>query len=916
LVLAAPLAAEPVPPLPDGAFSIVALPDTQAYSAGSPETFDAEVQWILDNRDAQRIRFVTHVGDIVDDNGSPKEWDVAKRSMRKLHGAVPYGLAVGNHDMVRATGDCSNFLKVFPESLFEEFPWYGAAYKNNANSWQVFSAAGMDFIIVHIECNAPDGVLAWAGSVLAEHPTRRAIITTHMYLGPLDNPQQPEDYYDAPKGRMRWKKCHGAAGNTPQQMWDKRFRKHPNLFLILCGDQSRTQALYQRATGDAGNAVHEVLSDYRGGNLRVYRFVPANDEVEVFTYSPTAQTLCDATTIVPQRSRHQFSFPYDMLDPNERAADHILSQAGLARGYCLDYGAGDATLARHLAARSQLTIIGVEEDARKVEAGRRSLHEDDAYGTQITLHQAGLDQLPYRDYAAALVVSSAILETGRCPGSAAEMFRMVRPDGGLAVIGQPPGCPKPLSEQDLRAWLDAAQLDYAITNTPADGIWARIERGPLPGAGEWTHMWADVGNTACSRDRRTTDRFAVLWFGEPGPAVMVDRHWEPVSPLYKAGRLFVPGFDRIVCVDAYNGARLWDLELPNSSRIAMMRDAGNLALGERLLRVAVEEKCLQVDVATGQIADTLAVLEPGRDWGYVALDDNALFGSEQIPKASYLAATTGRGAEGNQLGRGDNRFLITSKALFSLDAATGDLRWRYANEQAVIANPTICIGGDGVYCFESTEPSCVTDADGRVLMADFTKDAGESLVKLDRASGRVVWRRRHDVACRHVFHLSCAQDVLVASGCTSVRGHYWYHLRAFSAADGSLLWEKDLDSGFDTKDTDHGKQDKHPLIIGDTVQLKQGNFDLATGEPLGLAFTTSNCADCAASMNHVFTRNDGVARVISLSEGGAGAPLCSVMRPGCYISIIPAGGVIMLPAFSAGCTCNHSIQTSIAWLPQ
>ena len=600
---------------------------------------------------------------------------------------------------------------------------------------------------------------------------------------------------------------------------------------------------------------------------------------------------------------------------HEQAAGYILGQTGITKGYCIDYGAGEGDLARELARRSQLEIVGVEEDARKVEAGRVALHGVDAYGVQVTLHQGKLDKLGYQDFAAALVVCSAILERGQCPGSAAEMFRMVRPDGGMAFVGQPPGCSVSLREDELRAWLDEAGLEYTITNSPSEGLWARIERGPLPGAGEWTHMWADLGNTACSGDTRTTDRWGVLWFGEPGPRVMVDRHWEPVSPLYKQGRLFVPGFDRVVCVDAYNGARLWDLETPNSSRIAMMRDAGYLALDEKYLHLAVADRCLEVDVQTGQVADTLRVATAERDWGYVAVDDTRLFGSEQLPKASYLAATTGRGAEGNQLGRGDNRFLITSKALFCRDKAAGTEHWHYSNPEAVIANPTICIG-DGVYFFESTEPACVSDTDGRVLMADFTKDAGEFLVKVDVASGELVWRRQHDVVCRHVFHLSYAHGVLLASGCTTVSGNYWYHLRAYNAGDGALLWEKDLDSTFGADDTDHGKQDKHPMIIGETVQLKQGNFELATGKPLGLSFATSNCADCAASMNHVFTRNNSVATIISLREGGNGAPLCSVLRPGCYISIIPAGGVIMLPAFSAGCTCSHSIQTSIAWLPQ
>jgi hypothetical protein len=226
------------------------------------------------------------------------------------------------------------------------------------------------------------------------------------------------------------------------------------------------------------------------------------------------------------------------------------------------------------------------------------------------------------------------------------------------------------------------------------------------------------------------------------------------------------------------------------------------------------------------------------------------------------------------------------------------------------------MGGGGIYFVESREPTAVADADGRVTMADFTKGPAEYLVKLDKRTGQVHWRHQRDMTCRHVFHLSYAKGMLVASGCTTVSGNFWYHLRAYKADDGSLAWQQDLDSRFSHNDKNHGKQDKHPVIVGDTVMLKQGNFNLYDGTALGLTFSTSNCADVAASMKHAFTRNGGVARIINLEKGGQGRPLCSVLRPGCYISIIPAGGVIMLPAFSAGCTCDHAIQTTMTWLPK
>jgi len=314
-----------LPAAPSDSFSIVVIPDTQRYEKGKSgvltnPTFDSWTDWIASHLDTQRIRFVSHVGDIVDRNND-EQWELARRYMDKLHGRVPYGICVGNHDMTSA-GDSRLFQEVFPKSRFAEFDWYGGSFENhdgnqsisgnNANSVQLFEAGGLEFVYLHLECNAPDTVLAWADSVLESHKDRRAIVTTHMDLGPLEKPKAANDYYDAPKGRMKWKKCHGARGNTSQQLWEKCFRKHANLFLICSGDQSRTQALRMETTGDHGNVVHALLSDYGFSGLRVMRFLPARNQIEVLTWDPVSGDLCESTKIVPDRDQHQFILNYKM----------------------------------------------------------------------------------------------------------------------------------------------------------------------------------------------------------------------------------------------------------------------------------------------------------------------------------------------------------------------------------------------------------------------------------------------------------------------------------------------------------------------------------------------------------------------------------------------------------------------------
>ncbi len=312
---------------PEGTFSVVVIPDTQGYrglgTKAEPDSvasivnpvFEAHTRWIAENLASQRIAFVSHVGDIVDKNVDG-QWAVAKQHMDVLHGKVPYGIVVGNHDMT-GEGDSSLFQKYFPAERFAGFDWYGGSFEgdlerpghsgNNANSYQLFSAEGVDFIILHLECNAPDNVVAWANGLLGEHANRKAIISTHMDLGPLHRPKNNAGYVSDPKGRMAWKKCHRDRGNTPEQLWDKLYSKHANLIMVCSGDQSRTSALYLPRKGDNGNVVHGLLSDYTSsGPLRIYRFTPAENTIQVISYDTTLDEVIEESRYVPRRENHQF----------------------------------------------------------------------------------------------------------------------------------------------------------------------------------------------------------------------------------------------------------------------------------------------------------------------------------------------------------------------------------------------------------------------------------------------------------------------------------------------------------------------------------------------------------------------------------------------------------------------------------
>jgi len=323
----------PLPAMPPGTFTFVIIPDTQTYLGrdckATPDSKDpvtnpnleAQIDWILEHREEQNILFVSHVGDIVDKN-KVEQWSVAKEHLDRLHGIVPFSLTVGNHDMT-SKGDAGLFQQHFPASSFSAYPWYLGSYHhsrpdqnvsaNNVNSAQVFSAGGLDFIHLSLECNAPDEVLDWADDLLREYSSRRALITTHMDLGIREKPKTEEGYILDPKGRMKWTKIHGKRGNSGEQMWEKLYRKHANLAFIFSGDQSRTTALKLTTTGNHGQPVTAMLSDYLSQPvLRLLRFVPAEDRIHVLTYDVIQEVLVDDTPYVHEIDQHQFTLEYPM----------------------------------------------------------------------------------------------------------------------------------------------------------------------------------------------------------------------------------------------------------------------------------------------------------------------------------------------------------------------------------------------------------------------------------------------------------------------------------------------------------------------------------------------------------------------------------------------------------------------------
>lgn len=614
-------------------------------------------------------------------------------------------------------------------------------------------------------------------------------------------------------------------------------------------------------------------------------------------------------------------YPDDKLSGlYESAAEAIVEQTGVTKGYCLVLGCGTGRLAAELAKRTDLMIYGIEPDAEKAQSARRALSAAGLYGSRVCVDQGSLSSLPYSDYFANLVVSEDALVSGRVRGSAGEVLRVLKPIGGTVCIGQPARARravKPISARAIQRWLSAGGMKGA-EQTKGEGVWVKYVRGPLQGAGSWTHQYGNPGNTASSEDELVKCPLGVLWYGDPGPDKVVNRHLGAAAPLSINGRVFLQGRNLIMCFDAYNGLMYWEREIPGAYRVGMVRECSNLAANEDSLFVATGAKCLRLDAATGETVATydLPPSDDGgkRNWAYVAVVGDLLYGS-----------TSSKAQE--------------SDSVFAVDVKTGDLQWVHKGQR--IRNNTIAIDGGRVFFADNSatkeqREEALKDKiealkarkgiDDAAAEKELEKADVRIAVALDAKTGRVLWERPIDLTdCGgRVLSAIASQGVLLFCG-AHANGHYWpqflggeYAARratALSAQDGRLLWSKAI--GYRIR----------PLVIGDTLYAEPWAFDLRTGKqktrthPItGLASRWEferpghHCGTISGCPNTLFFRSGSIG-YYDLT-GDYGTSHFSGQRPGCWINTIPANGLAVIPEASSGCVCLFAIQCTVVLEPR
>ncbi|OHB66491.1 MAG: hypothetical protein A2Y77_03170 [Planctomycetes bacterium RBG_13_62_9] len=695
--------------------------------------------------------------------------------------------------------------------------------------------------------------------------------------------------------------------------------------LVVVGGQDEVCA-FSRDNGDCvckakveGNARSLAIAD---GHLYV-----STDKGRIYCFA--AKRTNDSGSRVVRHSKPPISAPYpqDELTPVYRAAaEAIIMETGVTKGYCLVLGAEQGRLAFELAKRTELHVIGIEPDPSKVKTARAALDSAGVYGSRVVIDQGDLSALPYSNYFANLIVSDSLLLTGRIPGDSAQLARHLKPCGGVICLGMPANRlakQSVLSAAGLTGWLDSLQLGRSrIRET--NGLWAVLKRGTLPGAGQWTHQYADAGNTTCSNDRVLGGPLGLLWFGEPGQAPMVNRHDAAAAPLAVNGKLFIQGENIVMAYDSYNGALLWQREIPGAMRTRLKaRECGNLAASDDSFFVAVGDKCLRLDTETGKTRATYPLPAQGDDkashWGFLAYADGVLYGSPA-----------------RQLG--------VSEKVFAIDIATGEVLWQHAGKN--IVNLTIALGDGWLFFVDSsltpeqresllrqdkTRLASLTSEEARQAEAALKKLDVRMATALDARTGGRLWETPVDVTdCSGIgigggeltamYH----DGVVVLCG-ANANGHYWKQflagqfserrLVALSGRTGETLWARDANY-------------RHrPVLVGGAVIAEPWSFDLKTGRqktrpnpisgietPWQFLRPGHHCGAISACSQMLLMRSGFTAYYDLLED--TGIRHFAGQRAGCWINAIAADGLALVPEASAGCICLYPIVCSLALEPR
>jgi len=577
--------------------------------------------------------------------------------------------------------------------------------------------------------------------------------------------------------------------------------------------------------------------------------------------------------------------PFISQRKGEGAAQSLF-KSKILKGMVALHGNGVDEIALDLVAKTDVIVALLSFDSEQAKTWREKLYKAGVYGSRVTVyHAAFLEDLPI-----ALNTFNYVYTTSADKKQIEKLKSLVKPEGFLASNVE-----QSQSKGFKKAKLDS--LNVLVKNSPVN-------------SGEWKSQYGNGGNTTYTGEGlnglSATDKLRLQWIGRPGGSFGIDRNPRMPAPLASKGRLFHQGMNRMAAIDSHNGTILWSLEIPDLRRVNIPRDASNWCTDGDNLYTAVKDQLLIIDCKNGVIKSSMKVPDSKNfDWGYIGEEKDRIYGSSIRKNSQYNDYWSGA----SWYDKVDNHSTakVCSTSFFVFNKSTGKALWRY--RKGLIINTTISHYDDKIYFVECRHPDMLALKQSRT--ADPKLWEKQYLVCLDAKSGDEIVSKPIDTPDGNVvFYLQVSKEGIFTTASNSKDKKY--HITAFSHT-GSKLWQ----SAHVWPDgrAHHSSHMQHPVIIEDKIYLEPFAYSTKTGKSLikGIG-RKEGCHIYVGFKQGLLFR--GTNRQISIwSNETRKTTTWKRLRPSCWLSMLPANGLVLVPEGGGGCSCGGWMETSLGFTP-
>ncbi|NOY82771.1 MAG: PQQ-binding-like beta-propeller repeat protein [Kiritimatiellaeota bacterium] len=592
-------------------------------------------------------------------------------------------------------------------------------------------------------------------------------------------------------------------------------------------------------------------------------------------FCPGARTVCRAFVLVCLAGVLSVAAA---PSPAETARG-ILEATGVHGGVVVHLGCGDGRLTAALRADETFLVQGLDPTPENVRRARDTIMELGLYGP-VTAGRLSGRVLPYIDNMVNLIVAT---DGGAVPEG--EMLRVLAP-GGVAYI----------REKDA---------------------WRKVVKPRPKNIDEWTHYLHDPGNNAVAHDTVVGPPRHLQWRAGP----KWSRHHDHVSSttaLVSAGNrvfqiidlgslasILLPSHWALVCRDAFNGKLLWERSIPAWETRMWSLKSGPAQLPRHLVAVGDEVYAtlgLNVPVSVLDAADgrTLRTYPGTKGAEEILCSKGDLFvlADPQFDMAKYTDPRAVRRPWW------DGRSLD----IVGLRADSGRELWRVSSPVLPL---TLAVDDRGVYFHD-----------------------GDSVVCLDRRTGRRLWRSKPVPRCRRIMSffaptLVVRQGVVLfaggeESGLVKSTGGATKSdtLTGLDARTGAVLWTAPHPpSGYSSPE--------NVFVIGNTVWFDESSNGGLAGTVTGRDIRSGNLVSqfkpdvVSYWFHHRCYRGRATDRFLLTSRTGIEFidlkrkhwTLNHWIRGSCSYGIMPCNGLIYTPPHPCICYAESKLSGFDATAP-